>query len=647
MISSSPDAPRAAGRMTSALRRLAPLLMVPALLLSSCASGDDGGAGDDADGTGGGASGDGQNQDQQERDQQEQDAQERREAFAAREAALAGPGDQHRDAAAAAVAELSIDEQAGQVLVGEYGGTDASGMAGLIEELHLAGAIVMGDNVPRGEDGADLDALAGELDTLHQAAVSRDWPAVVAVDQEGGLVTRVGHPLTEWPAPMAYGAARLGALDGQHSDEAPEEAPDEAAEEAAVAGHDALAALGHRAMGEDLAELGFTMDFAPNADVTLGAEDVAIGSRSFGADPQLVADLALAGLRGLAEGGLAGSAKHFPGHGGVTEDSHLTLPVQPAELSELEDHDWAPFQQVIEAGAPMIMMGHLDVPALEAGVPSSLSPVAYERLREMGHDGVIVTDALNMTAVVDQAGPAEAPVRALEAGADLLLMPSDVRTAHAAIVDAVESGRLEEDRLTEAAERVVALMLWQQDLAAGELDAGPGVALPEVLQGLEEEVEQDGGGYADLPSITGEDAGEDAGDGAAEVAAAVARHAVTLVAGQCEADVLQGPVTVVGGQEQDRARLESALQAAGHQLGAGGAVIGLVAPGAPPSQGADVVVALDRPEPLRLHPAETQVALYGRGEESFAALVEVLAGAPAPGALPTPVGEHEVGHSVC
>ncbi|OSM43665.1 hypothetical protein BCY76_006975 [Nesterenkonia sp. PF2B19] len=158
-----------------------------------------------------------------------------------------------------------------------------------------------------------------------------------------------------------------------------------------------------------------------------------------------------------------------------------------------------------------------------------------------------------------------------------------MRTAHAAIVDAVESGRLEADRLAEAAERVVALMLWQQDLAAGDLDAGPGVALPEVLQGLEEEVEQDGGGYADLPSITGEDAGEDAGedtgDGAAEVAAAVARHAVTLVAGQCEADVLQGPVTVVGGQEQDRARLESALLAAGHQLGAGGTVIGLVAPG--------------------------------------------------------------------
>ncbi|OSM43663.1 hypothetical protein [Nesterenkonia sp. PF2B19] len=191
MISSSPDAPRVADRMTPALRRLAPLLMVPALLLSSCAPGDDGGAGDEADGTGGEATGDGQNQDQQEQDEQERLAEERREAFAAREAACRAD-DQHREAAAAAVAELSTDQQAGQVLVGEYGGTDASGMAGLIEELHLAGAIVMGDNVPRGDDGVDLDALAGELGTLHQAAASRDWPAVVAVDQEGGLVTRVG-----------------------------------------------------------------------------------------------------------------------------------------------------------------------------------------------------------------------------------------------------------------------------------------------------------------------------------------------------------------------------------------------------------------------------------------------------------------------
>lgn len=599
------------------LRRLAPLLMVPALLLSACTPGDDGGPGDSAgDGTGG----DEQSAEQRDQDEQQRLEEERDEARAAREAALAGPGEHHREAAAEAVAELSTAEQAGQVLVGEYGGTDASGMAGLLEELHLAGAIVMGDNVPRDADGVDREALAGELETLRSAAEERDWPAVVAVDQEGGLVTRVGAPLTEWPAPMAYGAARLGVL----GEEDPEGVP----------GEDALAVMGHRAMAEDLAELGFTMDFAPNADVTLGAEDVAIGSRSFGADPDLVSDLALAGLRGLAEAGVAGSAKHFPGHGGVTEDSHLTLPVQPAEQAELEAHDWAPFQHVIDAGAPMIMMGHLEVPALEDGVPSSLSPAAYERLREMGHDGVIVTDALNMAAVVAQAGPAEAPVRALDAGADLLLMPSDVRTAHAAIVDAVESGRLEADRLAEAAERVVALMLWQQDLAAGELDAGPGVPLPEIL----ENTELDGGEYQDLPTSDAE---------SGEVAAAVARHSVTLVAGQCEADVLRAPVAVVGGEDQDRTRLESALQESGHELGSGGTVIALVAPGAPPTQAADIVVALDRPEALRLHPAETQVALYGRGTENFTALVEVLAGASAPGALPTPVGEHEVGHSAC
>ncbi|GAA1181058.1 glycoside hydrolase family 3 protein [Nesterenkonia xinjiangensis] len=610
------------------LRGVLPLLLVPAVLLSACGpagTDDDDGAHDDGAGdTEGGAETGG------EQDEQDRLARERQEAHEARQAALAGPGERHREAASLAAAELSTEEQAGQVLVGEYGSTDASSMASAIEELHLAGAIVMGDNVPRSGSEADLEALSGQLESLQDAASAREWPAVVAVDQEGGLVTRVGDPLTEWPSPMAYGAAHLGAL--------AEERDGVTGQEDTLAGYDELAALGHEAMGADLAQLGFTVDFAPNADVTIGDQDAAIGSRSFGDGPEQVADLALAGLRGLAEGGVAGSAKHFPGHGGVTEDSHHTLPEQAADREELTARDWAPFQHVIDAGAPMIMMGHLDVPALEPGVPSSLSAASYSELREMGHEGVIVTDALNMAAVVQHAGPAEAPVQALEAGADLLLMPSDVRTAHQAIVDAVESGRVGQDRLTEAAERVIALMLWQRDLAAGELDAGPGVVLPEALE------EADLGGeatYAELP--------EPAADGAlesAEVARAVAERSITLVSGRCEAGVLEDPISVDGGQEADRTRLATALEDSGHTLGDGGTTIRLIAPGAWGSDG-DVVVTLDRPEPLALAPGETQVALYGRTPESFEALVDVLDGAPAPGALPVQVGELEAGHSAC
>ena len=122
----------------------------------------------------------------------------------------------------------------------------------------------------------------------------------------------------------------------------------------------------------------------------------------------------------------------------------------------------------------MVMMGHVEVPALEAGVPSSLSEAAYQEIRQMGHDGVIVTDAMNMAAVAQRYGGDQAVVDALAAGADLLLMPASAPGAHAAIVEAVESDQLPQGRLGEAAERVVALALWQQDLAAGELTAGPG-----------------------------------------------------------------------------------------------------------------------------------------------------------------------------
>lgn len=591
--------------------------LLSALMLAACG----GGAASDGDGGGG---------DQPEADQ-DQHQQEIEEAEAARDAALAGPAEAHQEEAAQLVSELSLQQKAGQVLVGEYSSPDASDMAGLVEELHLAGAIVMGDNVPTGgqdaeQSGVDLAELETQLASIQAAAEERGYPAMISVDQEGGLVTRVGEPLTEWPAPMAYGAA-AETLDGT-----------------------GLTWQGHRFMGEELAELGFTASFAPNGDVTVGAADPTVGSRSFGSDPEAVAELSLSGIRGLAEGGLMGSVKHFPGHGSVTDDSHHTLPVQDASLDELRARDWVPFAQSIEAGAPMIMMGHIDVPALDDGVPSSLSSAAYDELRGMGHDGVVVTDALNMGAIADGYGPDQAPVMALEAGADLLLMPADVRGAHEAIVGAVESGELSQDRLDEAAERVVALLLWQQDLEAGELDAGPGVQMPEVLrdhylsqeEGLtEEEWLQDDAAEAESGSSEG------AERRARTVAEQLAAASVTVVSGECGADQSEAGLQISGGTEQDQARLAAAAERAGVEVsGAGGTQVVLLG-GDQPAAGGDVAVALDRPEALDGSSAPTQIALYGRTAESFDALIAVLQGAEAPGALPVAVGDLEPGHSAC
>ncbi len=597
-------------------RRLAAASLLGVLLLSSCGPAAQTSPEDAEQSAGAAAQGTADAEAQAE-------AQARAEAREAYEAALAGPGEEHRQRAEEIVEEYSAEELAGSVLVGEFASTNAAPMAALIDQLHLAGSIIMGGNVPGGDQGVDLETLAAELETLTSAAQDREVPPMISVDQEGGLVTRVAAPLTEWPTPMSYGAAALGSAQAE-DDAQPTEGEDEADD-------DALTRSGHRFLAVELEELGFTTSFAPEGDVTVGAADPTIGSRSFGGDAEAVSELAMSGIRGLAEGGLAGAVKHFPGHGSVTEDSHQTLPVQDASLEELRSRDWVPFAEAAEAGVPMIMMGHIEVPALEDGTPSSLSAAAYAELRDMGHEGVVVTDALNMGAIVQGYGGDRAAVLALEAGADLLLMPADVRGAHAAIVAAMESGELDRSRVTEASQRVAALQLWQADLAAGELAAGPGVELPEELAG---ETESNSEVLGDAEGL----------DSAADTAQTLGRSAITLVAGQCEADLAAEGIQVVGGSAQDRSRLISAAQAEGITVGTG-AVVNLI--GESSAAGGDIAVALDRPEVLTAADAPTQIALYGRTVESFEALARVLSGEEAPGRLPVAVGEEERGHSTC
>ncbi|HYH35287.1 MAG TPA: glycoside hydrolase family 3 N-terminal domain-containing protein, partial [Nocardioides sp.] len=167
---------------------------------------------------------------------------------------------------------------------------------------------------------------------------------------------------------------------------------------------------------------------------------------------------------GYQQGGLVSTTKHFPGHGGVTADSHETLPSLDSSLPQLRGRDLRPFRAAVEAGAPAIMMAHLDVQALQDGMPSSLAPKVYDFLRDdMGFEGVAITDSLGMGAALSRDFPA---VRALAAGADLLLMPVDAATTHELVVRAVEEGQVPRERLEEAAGRVIALQLWQQRVAA-------------------------------------------------------------------------------------------------------------------------------------------------------------------------------------
>jgi beta-N-acetylhexosaminidase len=212
-------------------------------------------------------------------------------------------------------------------------------------------------------------------------------------------------------------------------------------------------------MGRSLAAVGINLDFAPVVDLDDGPSSGVIGDRSFSAEPLAAEEYSRAFSEGLAAGGVTPTLKHFPGQGRSPGDTHTGRAQVTAELGELQVTDLSPFQRLIDDGAPMVMMNHLDYAALDPELPASLSPHAYALLRTMGFRGVAVTDSLGMGAVNLRWDFPEAAVRAIEAGADSAFATDGNQAVRMrdAIVAAVRSGRLSEDRLNEAAARVTAL----------------------------------------------------------------------------------------------------------------------------------------------------------------------------------------------
>jgi beta-N-acetylhexosaminidase len=212
-------------------------------------------------------------------------------------------------------------------------------------------------------------------------------------------------------------------------------------------------------IGTRLADVGVDVNLAPLLDLDAGPSGGIVGDRSFSADPALAAEYGLAFSAGLTDAGVTPTVKHFPGQGRSTTDTHATGAVVDASVDELRSTDLLPFQRAIDAGAPVVMLNHLGYRALDADLPASVSPKAYALLREMGFQGVAMTDSLGMGAINLRWDFPEAAVRAIEAGADAALATDGNQAVRMrdALVQAVQSGRLPEERLTEAAARVTAL----------------------------------------------------------------------------------------------------------------------------------------------------------------------------------------------
>ncbi len=305
-----------------------------------------------------------------------------------------------------------------------------------INQNPVGGFIYFGDNLQSKEQTQEM------LKNVQTYSMERTgFPAFLSVDEEGGTVARVAGT-GNFDIPKIGDMADIGAAGDV----------------------DAAKQVGED-IGSYLAELGFNLDFAPVADVLSNPENTVVRDRSFGSDPELVSDMAIAVSDGLEEKGILSTYKHFPGHGATSADTHKGYAYTDKTLEELEACELIPFQRCIADGAKIIMAAHISAPNVTGDdTPTSLSKtMVTDILREkMGYTGLVVTDAMNMGAITEEYTSAEAAVKALQAGVDVVLMPENYQQAYQGVLDAVADGTLTEERIDESVTRILTVKLDMQ-----------------------------------------------------------------------------------------------------------------------------------------------------------------------------------------
>ncbi|WP_093596054.1 glycoside hydrolase family 3 protein [Lentzea waywayandensis] len=363
------------------------------------------------------------------------------------------------DASVTTLRGMSLEQKVGQLFVTYVNGQAADvphpknqtdfGVATAAEMVrkYQPGGVIYFNNSSR--DNIDTPKQIAQLSNGLQKA-SR-IPLLISTDQEMGLVTRIGPPATQLPGNMALGAGRST----------------KDAEEAA------------RITGQELRAMGINQNFAPDADVNSNPANPIIGVRSFSSDPKLAADMVGAQVQGY-EGrrwfdlsSVTSTAKHFPGHGDTSEDSHTALPVSNRSLDQWRQIDAPPFKAAIAAKIDSIMTAHIQVPQIDpSGNPATLSPKIITGLLrdELKYDGVVITDSLEMAGVRKLHSDAEIPVLAIKAGVDQLLMPPNLGLAIDSVIKAVRSGEITEQRIDQSVLRILKMKLLRGVMLTAEVD---------------------------------------------------------------------------------------------------------------------------------------------------------------------------------
>lgn len=344
------------------------------------------------------------------------------------------------DAVAEWMDMLTLEEKVGQLLIVRPDALDpsqtlneisdsktdgvtevTSDMVEMLQKYPVGGICQFAKNIESPDQLREFNAALQEMSEI---------PMFITVDEEGGLVARLANHKA-FDLPTYKNAATVGAS-GDEND-----AKD----------------MG-RTIGNYLAEYGFNMDFAPVADVNTNPENPIIGTRAFSSDAETAAKMVRAAAEGFRESGILPTLKHFPGHGDTAEDSHTSLAVTEKTLEELQACEFLPFES--DSGMHAVMVGHIAAPNVTGNdLPATLSAEMIQLIPNR-EDTLIITDSLEMKAISDVYSSGEAAVRALEAGCDIILMPIDLPEAYETILEAVQDGRISEERIDESVWKVLA-----------------------------------------------------------------------------------------------------------------------------------------------------------------------------------------------
>lgn len=331
-----------------------------------------------------------------------------------------------------ALKNMTLDKKIAQMLIVYYNSYDYDDtLSNVIKKLNPGGFILFNENIKNHNQLTDF---------INSMQKDSKIPMFISIDQEGGKVQRL-YPREDLEVSYIPSMKEIGETNN------PQEAYN----------------IGKQ-IGKDLKRYGINVDFAPVVDINTNTNN-GIGSRAFSDDANLVSQMGLELAKGLREEGIIPTFKHFPGHGSVETDSHYDLPVLNKTLGELMNWDLKPFINAIENNAEIIMIGHIAVPELDNNTPASLSKVVITDIlrNQLGFNGLVVTDALNMGALTKNYSQEEIIINAIKAGVDLLLMPGSSKTTISTVKEAIENGKITEERINESVKRILNLKFANAD----------------------------------------------------------------------------------------------------------------------------------------------------------------------------------------